>query len=238
MKWFDFNFDTPAETLACEEALLDWCDETGEQVLGFWEPTRHFVVVGYANKAGTEVNLAACADAGVDIHRRCSGGGTVLQGPGCLNYSLVLQIPEDGWLTSISGTNQFVMHRHREALEKVTGRDVQVRGHTDLACDGRKFSGNAQRRKRRALLFHGTFLCHFDLGLIERFLNFPSLQPDYRAGRNHLDFVMNLEIPPTRIKEQLRATWEAVEAFTEVPVQRTRELAASKYSTREWNLKF
>ena len=238
MIWLDRTWLAPAENLACDEALLDWCDEAGGEVLRFWEAAEHFVVVGYANKAAVEVNLPACAWHRVGVFRRCSGGGTVLQGPGCLNYTLILQIPEHGWLASISGTNQFIMHRHREAMESLLGRAVIVSGHTDLALDGRKFSGNAQRRRRRALLFHGTFLHGFDLALLGKFLNFPSQQPDYRQDRAHGEFVMNLPLSPERLKERLRETWQAEEAPSGWPWPAVQQLAAEKYATEAWNLKF
>src|SRR5215831_6230774 len=86
MELFDFTFATPAENLACDEALLDACERNGSgEVLRFWEPHGYFVVVGYGNSIATEVNLAACEAERIPVLRRCSGGGTVLQGPGCLN---------------------------------------------------------------------------------------------------------------------------------------------------------
>ena len=238
MQWIDLTFPTPAENLACDEALLDWSDEHGGAALRCWEPARVFVVVGFANRIAVETNQPACAAAAVDIYRRCSGGGTVLQGPGCLNYSLVLPIPEHGWLASISGTNQFIMHRQREAMESLLGQPVTVCGHTDLALDGRKFSGNAQRRKRRALLFHGTLLCDFDLPLIGLLLNSPSKEPDYRQGRSHADFLVNLALPPAMIKDRLREVWQASEELSEAPLEAIQALAEEKYNTVAWNAKF
>ena len=89
MKGCDLTLPTPEENLACDEVLLDIC-EAGrlEGVLRFWEPAQHFVVLGYANRAAREANLEFCRSAGIRVLRRCSGGGAVLQGPGCLNYSL------------------------------------------------------------------------------------------------------------------------------------------------------
>ena len=85
----DLTLSTPAENLAADEALLDEREATaGEPVLRLWESPEHFVVVGYSNRVGTEVNEPACRARGIPILRRCSGGGTVLQGPGCLNYAL------------------------------------------------------------------------------------------------------------------------------------------------------
>src|SRR6266404_876476 len=89
MKYIDLTLGTPAENLACDEALLNMCEEGLEgEILRFWEPKETFVVVGYANQAAREANLEACRAGNVPVLRRCSGGGTVLQGLGCLNYSL------------------------------------------------------------------------------------------------------------------------------------------------------
>ena len=82
----------------------------------FWEPRETFVVVGYANRVATEVNVAACAAKGVPIFRRCSGGGAVVQMPGGLNYSLILRITENGPTRNISAANQFIMERNRAAI--------------------------------------------------------------------------------------------------------------------------
>src|SRR5919109_1663387 len=113
VKLLDLTFATPAENLASDEALLDTCDEgSGPEVLRFWEPRQHFVVVGYSNHVEREVNLAACRKLGIPILRRCSGGGAILQGPGCLNYSLILKSGFDPALQTVTGTNRFVLERN------------------------------------------------------------------------------------------------------------------------------
>src|SRR5262249_48388119 len=147
--------------LACDQALLD-AAEAGErgEVLRFWESPVHFVAVGYANKISTEVNVSACTTRGVPILRRCSGGGTVLQGPGCLNYALILCIIPDGPTRSISAANRFILERNQVAIQSAIGNlqsAIHVQGHTDLTLAGRKFSGNSQCRRKHYLLFHGTF---------------------------------------------------------------------------------
>src|SRR5277367_178029 len=118
MKYLDLTLHSPAENLACDEVLLDWCEENGgEEILRFWEALETFVVVGYANKIATEVNVAACKEKKIPIFRRCSGGGTVLQGAGCLNYALVLRITPAGSLRNITSANQFIMERNCAAIE-------------------------------------------------------------------------------------------------------------------------
>jgi lipoate-protein ligase A len=173
----------------------------------------------------------------VPVLRRCSGGGTVLQGPGCLNYSLVLRIAETGPLAGITGTNRFVMERHRQALAALVNGPVTVRGVTDLALGDRKFSGNAQRRRRHSLLFHGTFLLDYDEALVQRLLRSPPRQPDYRASRSHAEFLTRLPADRDAIKTALRETWNATEPFAPVPTQEIARLAREKYSRPEWNLR-
>src|SRR6266566_3649960 len=151
MKYCDLTLAPPAENLACDEALLQLAEEDGKmgEVLRVWEPMQYFVVVGYANRVGTEVNLPFCQRHTIPVLRRCTGGGTVLQGPGCLNYSLILPIAGSGPLRSIPATNDFILKRHQSALAALLRAPVEIRGHTDLAIGGLKFSGNAQRRKKR-----------------------------------------------------------------------------------------
>jgi len=172
------------------------------------------------------------------VLRRCSGGGAVVQGAGCLNYSLFLRIAETGPLQNITETNCFIMKRQQEALQSAFRRQIEVQGVTDLTIEGLKFSGNAQRRKREFLLFHGTFLLDFNLGLIERLLPMPSKQPDYRNGRQHLEFLTNLSVPAPAVKQCLARAWNASEPAGPVPNAKIEELVTEKYSQQKWNLKF
>jgi lipoate-protein ligase A len=247
MKLLDLTCPTPAENLACDEALLDDAEigNVGE-VLRFWEAWEHFVVVGYSNKIATEVNVAACEAKTIPIYRRCSGGGTVLQGPGCLNYSLLLKISNDGPLRTIGAANKFIMERNRAAIEQVgrvqrtarpTISKIEVCGHTDLTIDGRKFSGNSQRRRKHFLLFHGTFLLNFNLALISEFLPLPSKQPCYRESRSHSDFLVNLGVDAKSVKTALAQAWNATETTEEVATKLVSKLVAEKYGNCEWNLK-
>ena len=244
MTFLDLTLPTPAENLACDEALLNLCENEGVEILRFWESREPFVVVGYGNHVATEVNIPECTRRKVPIHRRCSGGGTVVQGPGCLNFNLTLAIPEEGPLATVTGTNQFVMERHRAALKGLLGTDVSVQGHTDLAFlapDGSgawlKFSGNAQRRRKQALVFHGTILHRFDLSLIEALLLFPSAQPDYRGNRSHTNFVRNVQAKAADIRTALRQAWTADASAPPPKITEIEQLVRERYANDQWNLR-
>jgi lipoate-protein ligase A len=236
--WFDLTLPSPAENLACDEALLDAGEASGiPGVLRFWESSEYFVVVGYGNNAAVEVNLPACREAAVPVLRRCSGGGTVLQGPGCLNYALVLPLSADPALTTVTGANHYVLERHRRALQELLGREVRVQGYTDLTLGDLKFSGNAQRRRRRTALVHGTFLLDFDFTRIEQLLPPPSRAPDYRGGRTHARFVAGLDVSRAALRECLCRAWEATAHPLELPQDAIRRLVQDVYSRDEYNLR-
>ncbi len=247
MKLLDLTLSTPAENLACDEALLDWCEDgAGEEVLRFWESARHFIVLGYANKMASEVNIAVCEKKGIPVYRRCSGGGTVVQGPGCLNYSLVLKITEGGRLQNITSANHFIMERNRAAIESLYSKtetpdpkpEIAVRGHTDLCIGELKFSGNSQRRRKHFLLFHGTFLLNFNLALVSEVLPMPSKQPDYRKRRAHSRFLTTLDMPAEKVKTALQKAWDANSPPASPPMDKIAILARDKYAGPGWNHRF
>ncbi len=224
-----------------DEALLDACDAgEGGEVLRFWEPRVPFIVLGHSNLRAREVRLERCEADGVPVLRRCSGGGTVVQIPGVLNYSLVLRIPGSGPLATIPGANREIMGRICRALAALPGLSGQlsVRGTTDLCLGERKVMGNAQRRKREALLFHGSILLSADLSLIDRWLEFPSRVPDYRGGRGHGEFCTNLGVPAALVRDGFCAEWGAGKGRVQLPEARLRSLMESRYSLGAWHAKF
>ena len=239
MKYLSLTYDGPEQNLACDEALMAWCErEEGDGLLRVWEPRRYFVVAGYSNKVEAEVNGLTCAADGVPVLRRCTGGGAVLQGPGCLNYALIFDHEVGGRPGDLAQTYRFVLERHRRLFAALTGVPVTVNGISDLAIDGRKFSGNSQYRKRRWTLVHGTFLLHFDIPRVTRYLPMPSKEPGYRRHRPHGNFLVNLEIDGAVVRQGLRSIWNAEQELSAPPPRVIDELVRERYARPEWNLKF
>lgn len=236
MQLLDLTLPTAAENLALDEALLEEAEAAGDgqEVLRLWEPAAPLVVVGRSSQVDAEVHAAACRELVIPVLRRPSGGAAVVLGPGCLMYAIVLNRRRRDGLGAIDRVHRFVLGRLAAALEpSVPG--VRCQGTSDLALDGRKFSGNSVRMRRHHLLYHGTLLYDFPLDLIDRCLAMPPRQPAYRDGRPHAAFVTNLPLPAAAIRRSLAAAWQSAEPLADWPRARTSRLIAERYGRPEWN---
>ena len=237
--WLEQSFSEPAMNLACDEVLLELCEEgLNQPILRVWESPVYFVVLGFSKTLQQEVQEEYCQINNIPILRRCSGGGTVLQGPGCLNYSLIMPIKADGPYSSIHTTNQTILDRMKSILTHLLHQPVDIKGDTDLVIGNMKFSGNSQKRKNHSLLFHGTILLDFDISLINKVLKEPARQPEYRNNRLHPDFLINLNVSPDSIKSSLQNGWDAHDSLPESHLSRIRDLALSKYQNEAWNRRY
>lgn len=230
----DLTLPTLAENLALDEALLLKAEMGGPALLRFWEWPSFAVVVGAGGKLAEEVHVEQCAADRVPVARRSSGGGTVLLGPGCLVFSLVLPMDADPALGDLNASYRYIMARLAAAL--ATDIDGAAwAGISDLVRDNCKFSGNAQQRKRGHLLHHGTLLYSFDLTMIDRYVSHPPRMPEYRHDRPHGDFVANLPLAADRLKTLLANAWDAHESTNDWPREVVEGLLAEKYGNVEWH---
>jgi lipoate---protein ligase len=233
MRSLSLTLPSPAANLALDEALLLRAEAgEGGEVLRFWEQSSLAVVLGAGCRLAEDVHEAACRADEVPVLRRSSGGGTVLLGAGCLLYTLILDAERAPELAGIRSSYAYILARVAAALPEWSG--IETAGISDMAAAGRKFSGNAQQRKRRFLLHHGTLLYAFDLSRVGRYLKAPSRQPEYRAGRDHATFLRNLDVPADEIERRLRAAWGAETVESEWPIEQVNQLVVEKYTTEEW----
>lgn len=153
-----------------------------------WEPESMECVLG-AGTPERDVDIALCAATDVPVYRRKGGGGAVILSPGCL----IITACYDGsrkafatqWIHPIA--EAIVAALHRLGVE-----GARVRGLGDVAIGERKILGSSLYANRNVALYQGSLLVDSDLDLIPQYLPYPSKEPDYRRGRNHLDFVTSL----------------------------------------------
>jgi len=237
MRLVDLTLDEPAANIALDEALLDEAEASGEQCeyLRLWSPNQCSVVVGQSARVADEVHVEFCERNNIVIIRRCSGGGAIVTGPGCLMYALILGYAERADLRMIDRAHRFVLGEMRQAFQRMAIA-AEFLGQSDLTIGQLKFSGNSMRCKRTHFLYHGTLLYDFDLSLIPKTLKPPPRQPEYRQDRAHIDFVTNLNVPEASLRQAIIDQWQAA-TIRQWPETRTHELTAAKYSRREWNFK-
>ena len=163
----DISFQAPEDNLIFDEMLLGSAEDgSAGEALRFWESPVYFVVLGRTSGRAEDVNEGAVEKDGVRILRRVSAGGTVLQGPGCLNYSMALSYDRGPGMRNIKSSYEAVLGYVISAL-RALGITAKWEPVSDLSCEGKKFSGNAQARRRKYFLHHGTILYGFSVPLIE-----------------------------------------------------------------------
>jgi lipoate-protein ligase A len=235
--FIDLTLGTLSENLALDELLPALADEENAgPTLRLWEWPEYAVVLGAGCRVDDDIDVASCERDGIAIRRRSSGGGTVLLGPGCLCYSLVLPFEADPALRGVRSSYTWILHKVIAALESVAS-GIHLADVSDLAIGDRKFSGCSQQRKREHLLHHGTLLYSFDIARISHYLKLPPRRPEYRDSRSHEDFLTNLGGSAAQIARGLQEEWKATLVVPALPLERAALLAREKYETKEWTFR-
>src|SRR5690242_11713934 len=139
MHLLDLTLPIAAENLALDEALLLEAEAgRGGEVLRLWEWPHYAVVLGAGCALADDVDEAACRADGVPVLRRASGGGTVLLGPGCLCYGLVLAFERGPALREITPSYAYILGRVGGALAGLLP-GIERAGTSDLTDAGLKF---------------------------------------------------------------------------------------------------
>jgi lipoate-protein ligase A len=237
LRFLDLTLPTAAENVALDEALLVSAeDQGGPSVLRIWELDHPAVILGASCRRLENVHDEACQLDSVEIARRSSGGGTVVIGPGALNFSVILPVEADLELAGVESAQRFVLGRTLEAIQRA-GVPAEMFGSGDLTLENRKFSGSAQRRLRRHVLIHASLLYDFPLETIDRYTRMPPRRPSYRQDRPHSEFVTNVPLPLEKLKAVLREAWlpeGCPELTTVIPESTLRSLLETKFQEIGW----
>ena len=239
MRLLDMSFEAPEMNLALDEVLLDSADRVENPVstLRFWESPVPFIVLGTGQVLAQEVYEEHCEQDDIPIRRRCSAGGCVLQAPGSLNYTLALVCEEYPEVRQLRASYCYILHKLSDAFMEF-GLEVQHLGISDMVFGGKKVSGNAQRRRRRAILHHGTLLYKVDYRAMERYLPEPADRPEYRGNRTHQDFVTVLPMDEIMLRKVVQKAFSLEKAMVSLPttseIHAAEQLAAEKYASLDW----
>jgi len=217
------------EELRRDVELLERAEAAGQPAFRTWISNRPAVVMGRGSRPAAEVDMQACLRLGIPVLRRASGGGTVLVGPGTLQWAFGLPHALSSELASIAGCKRLCNRILVTALSgqfepgKDNGLTADASG--DLMIGDRKVGGIALKRRRHASLVHGTILSEADLDVIDVVLPHPPREPAYRAGRCHRDFLANTGPIDRQLLE--RAVTQSLRALAATPAA---EREASRWS--------
>lgn len=176
---------------------------TGEDVLeapgdGFaqrvWIPHEPVLVLGNSQSPEIELHVDAVEADGVPVYQRKGGGGTVLLAPGCVCLAVRFPKRADWGIHDYFAAGNGLL---AAAVAAVSGLRAVPRGISDLAVAGetgieRKISGSSLYMPRGGALYLASLLVSARIADWDRYLKHPSREPDYRAGRGHGAFVVNV----------------------------------------------
>jgi lipoate-protein ligase A len=190
---------------------------TGEDVIespgsGFraWIPESPIIVLGNSQSPEVELNVDNVREDGIPVYQRKGGGGAVLLTSDCV--CLAIRFPKRtdwGIKDYFQAGNGLLTNVVRDSF----GITAVPRGISDLAVstpDGdKKISGSSLYMPRECALYLASVLVTARLADWDRYLRHPSREPDYRGGRTHGEFVVNLgELNAEMTAERVRGALE------------------------------
>ena len=221
--------------MATEEYLLDHLTPE-ERVLYLWQ-SNSAVVIGKNQNPWMECSIPLLRKDGVKLARRLSGGGTVYQDVGNLNFTF-FAFRE---FYSVMEQAQIII----SALKKKGILLSYEEGHK-LTVNGRKSSGNAFCFRKDKAFHHGTLLISADLKKMERYLQPSGYHITTRAVSSKRTIVGNLsdtyliidckEVINLIIESFVKFYGTKLEIFNDPRVLNSKEIQKlyRKYKSWEW----
>jgi lipoate---protein ligase len=184
----------PFFCLAAEEFLLK---NFSEDIFMLWQSNDTVVVGKHQNVLG-EINYRYIRENGILVARRISGGGTVFNDSGNLNFSFI---------QNVNSPQEISFKKFTEPITnalKILKIPAETSGRNDLLVKGKKISGNAQHVFKNRVLHHGTLLFNSDLDKLRNALH---IIPGKYAGkavnsnRSEVANICDYLIVPLTLKE-------------------------------------
>ena len=155
-----------------------------------WRPAA--ISIGYFQRLTEEVDLDACENQGVDYVRRITGGGAVFHEDE-LTYSIVVSEDHPSIPKHILDSYGIICQALIEGFS-ILDIDSEYAPINDIVSNGKKISGNAQTRKMKTVLQHGTILLDVDVDKMFSLLKVPNEKIKDKLITNVKDRVTSLKL--------------------------------------------
>jgi len=202
------------------------------------------VTIGYFQKLKEAVNLVYVTTNNIPVVRRITGGGSVYHDEfGEVTYCVVSDISE--FPGNIEDSYRKICSVIVRAIEKL-GLKAEFKPINDVIVNGKKVSGSAQARKKRALMQHGTLMYNTDLEVLAKVLKAPKEKLKIHGVATIFERVTTLSRElgrEVRREEVVDALVKAFEKEFNIRLVRSnyleeeRKLAQKllrKYTSKEW----
>jgi len=199
----------PALNFALEECLLSKVED-GDRLLFFYQ-NEPCIVVGRFQNPWNECRTGLARREGIGVYRRISGGGTVVHGPGNLNFSILSGSPD---LRREENLNDIVAALYGLGFElSINSRYDLIARPASYYGTEFKVSGSAFRQSGGRTMHHGTLLVNAGTQQIKRLLMRSPRGLEVRGVQSLPSPVMNLaqlmpEITVSMVIDALAAQWE------------------------------
>ncbi|MGE3992375.1 lipoate--protein ligase family protein [Pseudorhodoplanes sp.] len=142
---------------------------------------RESVLIGRHQSLGRAVHVGRCAQNGIELARRVTGGGAVYMAPGALAWDIV--IDRKAWRMGAADANDAIGKAVASGLARL-GLAARYRAEGEIEVGGRKVCGMSGYRNGDTLVCQGTILVDTDLGDMAHYLRLPA--KDLREARRSL----------------------------------------------------
>lgn len=162
-----------------------------------WQPDGTYIVLGRANDSESSVYTEFAQRDDIKIYKRPSGGESVILTQNMIVFSMkinIIKLKKPRYIFDI--INKHLIN----SLKNIGIDNLNSRGISDISILDKKILGSAMYLKNNILFYHAVLNVKEDVSLISRYLKHPGREPDYRAGRNHNDFVTSLKAEGYNIK--------------------------------------
>lgn len=152
-------------------------------------PESTAIVLGRGSDAGRAVNWDQLESDPVPVYRRPSGGESVV----ISSNTLVIGIVKSGEILRNPSVyfetyNNLIVR----ILQGLGVSKLKKRGFSDICIGEKKILGSSIYRTGDKVFYHAVLNVSEDVGTIEKYLQHPPREPEYRQKRSHSDFVTSL----------------------------------------------